>query len=361
MLAGIFGVVRTLGPVNAIGIAVVMLASLTLLPAILALVGRRVFWPRAATVAPGAPEARPDERRVVPDRHRRVGAGRPRGSRARCRSSCSARSGSSPTRSTSTTPGSSAPRPTPPPATSGWPAPSRPAPSIPTTVLVARTDGTITGQDIAAVATRLEEIDGVASVRDSGRRSSDAQVAELLAVFTDNPLRPAAIDRVAELREAAAGIDPSLAVLVGGGSGERYDYRAAGARDLRVVAPLVLLVVFLTLVALCVRSSRRSTWWRRWCSRSWPRSASPMVFVRTVLDRPGVDAVTPADHLHLPRRARLGLQHLPDEPRARGGRRARHARGDAARARRDRAGDHERGPDPRRHVRRPAVLPARTS
>ena len=59
MLAGVFGVVRTLGPVNAIGIAVVMVASLTLLPAVLALLGRHVFWPRAAPVAYGAPAEDP--------------------------------------------------------------------------------------------------------------------------------------------------------------------------------------------------------------------------------------------------------------------------------------------------------------
>ena len=35
-----------LGPVGAMGIAVAMLAMLTLLPALLAIFGRRPFWPR---------------------------------------------------------------------------------------------------------------------------------------------------------------------------------------------------------------------------------------------------------------------------------------------------------------------------
>jgi RND superfamily putative drug exporter len=45
MLAGVLGLNRTLGPVNAIGIGIVLLASLTLLPALLAAVGTRAFWP----------------------------------------------------------------------------------------------------------------------------------------------------------------------------------------------------------------------------------------------------------------------------------------------------------------------------
>ena len=52
MLAGVLGLNRTLGPVNAIGIAVVLLASLTLLPAVLAIAGERAFWPGR----PGAAE-----------------------------------------------------------------------------------------------------------------------------------------------------------------------------------------------------------------------------------------------------------------------------------------------------------------
>ena len=46
-LAGVFGVFRTFGPVTAIGIAVVLLSGLTLLPAILSLLGRRAYWPSA--------------------------------------------------------------------------------------------------------------------------------------------------------------------------------------------------------------------------------------------------------------------------------------------------------------------------
>ena len=41
---------RTVGPINAIGILIVMIASITLLPALLAIVGRRGFWPSKRAV-----------------------------------------------------------------------------------------------------------------------------------------------------------------------------------------------------------------------------------------------------------------------------------------------------------------------
>ena len=45
------GSVKSLGPVSAIGVAAVLLAGLTLLPALLTAAGRRGFWPRSSAVA----------------------------------------------------------------------------------------------------------------------------------------------------------------------------------------------------------------------------------------------------------------------------------------------------------------------
>ena len=47
-----FGLYKGLGPALAIGIAVALLANLTLLPALLAVLGRSVFWPRIPQVGP---------------------------------------------------------------------------------------------------------------------------------------------------------------------------------------------------------------------------------------------------------------------------------------------------------------------
>src|SRR4029450_6394097 len=46
---------KSLGPVMAIGVAVGLLAMLTLLPALLVIVGRWVFWPRRPTLGSEEP------------------------------------------------------------------------------------------------------------------------------------------------------------------------------------------------------------------------------------------------------------------------------------------------------------------
>jgi RND superfamily putative drug exporter len=55
LLLASFGVYQGLGPAMAIGIAIMLLAGLTLLPALLAIFGRAVFWPM--TVRPGVYQA----------------------------------------------------------------------------------------------------------------------------------------------------------------------------------------------------------------------------------------------------------------------------------------------------------------
>ncbi len=47
-----FGLYQGLGPGLAIGIVVALLANLTLLPALLAVLGRSVFWPRIPKTGP---------------------------------------------------------------------------------------------------------------------------------------------------------------------------------------------------------------------------------------------------------------------------------------------------------------------
>ena len=79
LLVADVGSTRTLGPVTALGVAVVMIAGLTLLPALLALLGRGAFWPSTELVAyRGAREdARPAARARPPPRPLRRAAPRP--------------------------------------------------------------------------------------------------------------------------------------------------------------------------------------------------------------------------------------------------------------------------------------------
>ena len=84
MLAGVLGLNRTLGPVNAIGIAIVLLASLTLLPAVLAVTGERAFWPGK----PDAAEKAGGVWQRLGERVRRRPHGVARGGRARAQRVC---------------------------------------------------------------------------------------------------------------------------------------------------------------------------------------------------------------------------------------------------------------------------------
>ena len=102
LLVAEVGSVHTLGPVAAIGVFCVLLAGLTILPALLTISGRRGFWPRQPLVAPSTPQAAATQRPGVWRAHRR-----PRPAQARSRrssspwpSSASGRSACSPTTST---------------------------------------------------------------------------------------------------------------------------------------------------------------------------------------------------------------------------------------------------------------------
>jgi RND superfamily putative drug exporter len=235
MLSAIFGVNRTLGPVNAIGVGIVLLASLTLLPALLAALGPRAFWPRQH----GEPLAEGRQERLwrgLGERVRRrpavwlgasvlaLGLGAlgllayhpDVNAAAQFRERSDGIEGFDALRA-------------------GFP----PGAVAPVTAL-------LDTAELESGRRLLTQADGVAAVTDTGRRSADGRVAALAVTFADDPFRQPALDRVRDLRDAAAG----TSVLLGEGSGERLDFKNAATRDLKVVIPLVLLVVLLTLVVL---------------------------------------------------------------------------------------------------------------
>jgi RND superfamily putative drug exporter len=250
LLAGVFGVFRTLGPVNAIGIAVVLLAGLTLLPAILSLLGRRAFWPSTASVAPTG-KREPDG-----------GEGRWRGVGLRVRSrpalylgvslafliACSAglafwKTDLDPTggfrASNDSTRGYEILKSAFPPGTVN-----------PTSILVDRPSGPVRAEDVAEVTSRVSSVPGVQAVVDTGRRSTDGHAALLSTIYRDNPFTQAALDRTQTIRDTLADGHPGVQVLVGDGSGERLDARVAQSRDIKVIVPIVLLLVLATLILL---------------------------------------------------------------------------------------------------------------
>lgn len=249
-LAGIFGAFRTFGPVTAIGIALVLLAGLTLLPAILSLLGRKAYWPNARSVAPTGDRAAEGT----------VGRWRAIGMRVRTRPGLYL--GVALAFLLLTSMGLTLWKTDLNPITqfrtetesrkgvkileSAFP----PGTVAPTGILVDRETGPLQPSDLEQVSSRVQAVPGVARVADTGRRSTDGRAALLNLIYVDDPFSRAAGDRTRTVRETLADTEPGLRVIVGDGSGDRVDIQDAVARDTKVIVPLVLLVVLITLIVL---------------------------------------------------------------------------------------------------------------
>ena len=267
---------QILGPVNAIGILVVLAASLTLLPALLTIAGRRGFWPsrHAVELEPGV-AARP-EPQLLP------GLGPlPAGLRQSAQASgvlgrrdgiwgrIGARVVRRPVvalvvsaallgagalglfgyglevdqidefrQDTASTEGYDLLR-------TGFPEGAL----VPTNVLVDNRDGP-PDRAVTQLRSRIGEIGGVAAVSEVQRRSRDGRAASFLVTFADDPYGDPALDRVEEIRDELANAPPGVRALAGDGTAARLDYREAGAADQKRIVPLVLAVIFITLVLL---------------------------------------------------------------------------------------------------------------
>ncbi|NYF99395.1 MMPL family transporter [Janibacter cremeus] len=101
-----------------------------------------------------------------------------------------------------------------------------------------------------ATITALEDVDGVTSVHPTG--TNGAGLTQLTLTGEPAPGSPASLDLAMELREAAHGVTDANA-RVGGGSAELLDARTAAESDLSTVVPLVLLVS-LAVLALLLRA-----------------------------------------------------------------------------------------------------------
>ncbi|HEV3002036.1 MAG TPA: MMPL family transporter [Solirubrobacteraceae bacterium] len=117
----------------------------------------------------------------------------------------------------------------------------------PTAVIVRRAGGAATPADVAAVRERLGAIPGVASVSPEPLRSEDGRLARLDVVFRDDPYSDAALARVDTMRERLRGLGPGVQALVGAGSAVQSDFNEASEADLRRIVPVALLVITLIL------------------------------------------------------------------------------------------------------------------
>jgi putative drug exporter of the RND superfamily len=240
----------TLGPVAAIGVACGMVAGLTLLPALLTIFGRRGFWPRAASVAYDPAEstgARQGLWRRLGDRVlERPGAALAVTSLVFVAGALGLLAYKVDYSTTNFFKKSVE-------SVEGFElieASFPPGVLAPTTVVVERTDGEITPDDVALAQERLEAVDGVARATPTGRTSTDGSAATLDVVLDQDPFTKAALGIVPGIRDGVADLGPGLTALVGGGTAIQYDFDEATERDLKLIAPVALIVIALILAIL---------------------------------------------------------------------------------------------------------------
>ena len=241
MLCLLFATIRSssgLGPVAAVGIVVGLLVMLTLLPALLVLFGRWVFWPRVPRLGDGEAASAGFWARVG-DRIAR----RPRRTWAVTAVLLAAATvGVTQLNATGLAPEGSYTRPQ--PAVEG------------AAVLAEHFDGGA-GQPVVVIA----DAEHAAAVRDAFAATEGidpATVTEPVAIggyaylegtLTSAPDSDEAYDTVDRARDAVSAV-PEANALVGGSTAVTLDMERAAWRDSQVVIPLMLLAVFLILMVL---------------------------------------------------------------------------------------------------------------
>ncbi len=242
------GANRTLGGSSAIGVAVVMVAMLTLMPAILALGGRRLFWPlmpRHGDAAANAEHPSTWERiaTVVGRRPRAIWLAATALLVLMVAGLTNLAASGLPADQQYTTQLDSV---------AGQKVADRHFTKPAGSALYVVTSAT----SATEVTDRLLSVDGVASVIPVGTSAAPGAPAKvvdgrvMLEVDTDlKPDSTAGEDLVARVRAAVHAIDGARGV-VGGSAATNLDQRLASEHDDRLIIPLVLLVIFGVLLAL---------------------------------------------------------------------------------------------------------------
>jgi putative drug exporter of the RND superfamily len=231
-----------LGPILAIGIATMLAAAFTLLPALLAALGERAFWPAkpAASKSRGTFVVHKDTK-VPLTRWSRVAALVRRRSRriigvvlallavlalGNFSDHGTLGFGQGETRATNSSRG-----------TEALEAHFPPGIGSPLTAVVE-------AEEVERVARGMRELAQVSQALPV----PDAEQAVVLLVLDGSPYSSEAADAVADVRERLHELAPSA--LLGGIPAENYDIEQTNARDTKLIVPLILLVVGLILAAV---------------------------------------------------------------------------------------------------------------
>jgi RND superfamily putative drug exporter len=240
----------TLGPVAAIGVACAMVAGITLLPALLTIFGRRGFWPRRSTVEYDPEHARATRQGVW----RRIGGRVLRRPGLALAVTALAFVGGAlgliaykVDYSTTTFFKKSVE------AVEGFELMEEAFPAgvlAPTTVLVQSETGPVSEAQVASAAQAAEGVEGVASAAPTGNVSRDGTMATVDVVVEGDPFTKEALGVVPDIRDSVGDIGPGVSALVGAGSAVQYDFDQAIESDLRLIAPVALVVIALILAIL---------------------------------------------------------------------------------------------------------------
>ena len=227
-----------LGPIGALGVGLAMISMLTILPALLAITGRRAFWPFIPRVgSEGVDETHGLWSRIaswVGQHTRRVWIGTTALLLVLCLGltylNTDLTSGNGFRDDVDSVQGQEL-------VEEGFPAGA----NSPTNVVV--TDDS----KLAAVRDAVAGAPGVAELSPNEEVGPTGTKLEL--TLEEDPLSTQGFDLIPGIRDAAqdAGGDD---VLVGGPTAEEYDLRQSSVRDNRVVVPIALILVFLILAAL---------------------------------------------------------------------------------------------------------------
>ena len=241
-----FNATREMGPILALGIAVMVVAGLTLLPAILATLGRRAFWPavpRAQDTDPpvgaiwrrvgGLVGARPATTAAVVTAILLVGALGSLGGREPLDFSEAFREAPESVLGEQ--------------QISDRFIPGRAAPL--NVVTDAAATETVISELTVGLQTPVQEMYAMAaSVPRQASRGSELTLSE--AYLKLDPFSDAATDTIPELRRRARAAAGGTNVLIGGEVAEAYDTREALERDTRLIVPIGLGLILLILIAL---------------------------------------------------------------------------------------------------------------
>ncbi|MEU0509903.1 MMPL family transporter [Amycolatopsis sp. NPDC006125] len=248
MALSLFGFFRSMGPSLAIAVAVTLLAGLTLVPAVVSLLGAKVFWPSKSW-------------RAEPKGARFAAIGRGLGRKPAIFAAVSGvvmaalaaglvnfnptfdlASGSMPDTAESQVGLRQLERGLPPGTTS------------PTNVYLHSDSGALDVPALPSFGERLRAVPGVGQVGQP-QVSADGATANFAVTLTDDPSSDAAIDTVSgPLRTAAHdGAPPGARALVGGETAVYVDIQDTMNRDYRVVFPVAAVLIMLVL-ALLLRS-----------------------------------------------------------------------------------------------------------